>query len=117
MYLGKWKTTYWHLKRSVKKPITFECIDLDFYEKIVDFLAFEFVQKRTKVVTKGLKLNTIGKTVKQLRIFLKNRSKKKVILPIDLDGFKILEEEADAIYLTETEIHHMQLLGLLKHPY
>ena len=100
-----------------KKPITFECIDLDFYEKLVDYLALEYVQKRRKQLTKGLKLNTIGKTIKQLRIFLKNRSKRKVILPIDLDGFKILEEEADAIYLTEAEIQRIYSLDLSKHPH
>jgi len=100
-----------------KKPINFECIDLDFYKKLVDFLALEYVQKRRKALTKGLKLNTIGKTVKQLRIFLKNRSKKKIILPIDLDGFKILEEEADAIYLTEAEIQRIYLLDLSEHPH
>ena len=74
-------------------------------------------KKRRKALTKGLKLNTIGKTVKQLRIFLKNRSKKKIILPIDLDGFKILEEEADAIYLTEAEIQRIYLLDLSEHPH
>jgi hypothetical protein len=100
-----------------KKLISFDCIDLDFYEKLVDFLTHEYVQKRRKELTKGLKLNTIGKTVKQLRIFLKNHLKRKVILPIDVDGFKILEEGADAIYLTESEIQHIYTLNLSNHPH
>ena len=33
------------------KSITFECIDLDFYEKLVDCLAFEYIQKRRKTLT------------------------------------------------------------------
>jgi hypothetical protein len=100
-----------------KKPITFNCIDIGFYEKLVDFLAFDYIHKRRKNLTKGLKFNTIGKTVKQLRIFLKNRSKRKVILPIDLDGFKILEEESDAIYLSDTDIQRIYLCDLSEHPH
>jgi integrase len=86
------------------KPITFECIDFNFYESFVDYLTYEHIQRRRKVLIKGLKTSTVGKTIKQLRIFLKNRMRKKIIAPIDLEDFKILDEEADAIYLSKQEI-------------
>ena len=47
----------------------------------------------------GLKVNTIGQTIKQFRIFIKDRVRRKIIEPIDLTDFKISEEEVDAIYL------------------
>ena len=59
---------------------------------------------RRQEVLAGLKLNTIGKTIKHLRGFLKDRVKRKIIAPIDLADFKIPEEECDAIYLNHQEI-------------
>ncbi len=56
------------------KEITFECLDLNFYEEFVDFLMYDYIQLRTKEV--GLMINTIGKTIKEFRGFLKNRVKK-----------------------------------------
>jgi integrase len=62
------------------------------------------VHIRRKVVLTGVKLNTIGKTIKHLRGFLKDRVKRKIIAPIDLTDFKIPEEDSDAIYLSHQEI-------------
>lgn len=63
------------------------------------------MHKRRKTVIKGLKINSIGKTIKQLRIFIRDRIKRKIITPIDLSDFNIPEEEADAIYLSFEEIN------------
>jgi hypothetical protein len=68
-------------------------------------------------VLTGLKLNTIGKTIKHLRGFLKDRVKWKIIAPIDLTDFKIPEEESDAIYLTHQEIISIHQTDLSAHPY
>lgn len=94
-----------------KKPITFDCFDYNFYESFVDYLTFEYVQRRRSEMIdgkrekiKGLKTATVGKTIKQLRIFLRDRMRRKIIPPIDLTDFKILDEEADAVYLTWAEI-------------
>lgn len=87
-----------------RKKITFESLDFEFYDGFVNFLTFEYVHKRRKTVIKGLKVNSIGKTIKQLRIFVRDRIKRKIITPIDLSEFNIPEEEADAIYLTFEEI-------------
>lgn len=98
-------------------PITFDCLDLTFYEDFVDFLSFEYVQKRRKEHIVGLKTNTVGKTVKQLRTFLRNRIRKRIIPPIDMDGWTILEEEVDAIYLNWEEIKLIQTVDLSDYPY
>lgn len=100
-----------------QKPITFETLDLNFYEEFVDFLTFDYVQRRRKEVIKGLKVNTIGKTIKQFRTFLRNRMRKKIIPPIDMDGWTILEEEVDAIYLSISEIKEIYDLDLSRHKY
>lgn len=78
-----------------KTVITFDALDFNFYEALVDFLTFEYVQRRRKTVIKGLKTATVGKTIKQLRIFIRDRIRRKIISPIDLSDFKILNEESD----------------------
>jgi integrase len=87
-----------------KKKITFQCFDFSFYEDFMDYLTFEHVHMRRQTVLTGLKLNTIGKTIKHLRGFIKDRVKRKIMAPIDLTDFKIPEEESDAIYLSHEEI-------------
>ncbi|WP_018615680.1 site-specific integrase [Segetibacter koreensis] len=100
-----------------KKKITFGSFDFEFYEGFVDFLTFDYVKRRRKTIIRGLKLNTIGKTIKQLRIFIKDRVRRKIIAPIDLHDFRIPEEESDAIYLTYEEIEKMHTANLSSYPY
>jgi len=100
-----------------KKKITFESFDLDFYESFIDYLSFRYLQRRRKDVIYGLKTNTIGKTIKQLRIFLRNRMRKKIIPQIDLSDFKITEEAVDAIYLTWDEISKIYKVDLSRFPH
>ena len=97
--------------------LTFESFDLDFYESFVDFLSYDYIQRRRKELIYGLKVNTIGKTIKQLRIFLKNRMRKKIIPFIDLADFKGLEEEVDAIYLPWNEINKIYNTDLSNFPH
>lgn len=99
------------------KAINFESFDFNFYEEFVDFLSFDYQQRRRKKVIKGLKVNTIGKTIKQLRIFLRNRMRKKIIPFIDLSDFKTMEEEVDAVYLTEEEIKLIYKADLSEYPH
>jgi site-specific recombinase XerD len=100
-----------------KKKITFQSFDLDFYESFIDYLSFSYIQRRRKEVIYGLKINTIGKTIKQLRIFLRNRMRKKIIPQIDLRDFKITEEAVDAIYLTWNEISKIYKIDLSRFPH
>ena len=93
-----------HFQAHRNRAITFDEIDFNFYEELVDYLLFEHLQMGKVIPIKGLKLSSAGKVIKQLRIFLRNRMRKKIIAPIDMEDFKILDEESDAIYLSEQEI-------------
>lgn len=87
-----------------KKPITFDCLDYSFYEDFIEFLTFSYRHKRRKDVFLGLKVNSIGLTVKQLRVFINDRVRRKIIPAIDMHDFKVTNEETDAIYLTYDEV-------------
>lgn len=100
-----------------QEKISFASFDFNFYHDFIDYLTFEHVHMRRQEVLTGLKLDTIGKTIKHLRGFLKDRVKRKIIAPIDLTDFKIPEEESDAIYLTHQEIIAIYQTNLSDHPY
>jgi integrase len=87
-----------------KKKITFESFDVQFYEEFVDYMMYDHLLRRRKKVIKGFRISTVGKTIKQLRIFLRNRIRRGIIPPINLEEYKILDEETDAVYLTTEEI-------------
>lgn len=97
--------------------LTFEHFTLDFYEDFVDFLSYEYVQPRRKEKVVGLKINTVGKTINQLRTFLINRAKKKIIQPIDLSDWEVVGEEVDAEYLNWDEIEQMKSVDLSNYPH
>jgi hypothetical protein len=95
-----------------KEPITFDSFDVHFYEAFVKFLTYDIVQLRRKDVIKGLKVNSVGKTIKHLKSFLKDRMRKKIIPFMDLGAYKVMEEEVDAVYLNWQElslIYHLDL--------
>jgi site-specific recombinase XerD len=99
------------------QPITFDSLDLDFYEEFVNFLSYDYIQRRRKALTLGLKVNTIGKTIKQFRTFLRNRIRKRIIATIDMDGWDIIEEDVDAVYLSIKEIKALHNLDLSLYPH
>ncbi|MFT3749051.1 MAG: phage integrase SAM-like domain-containing protein [Agriterribacter sp.] len=94
------------------KPITFDSFDFEFYFEFIRYLTHEYPQMRKKQVIKGLKVNTLGKTIKWLKTFLKNRMAKKIIPFMDLSNYKVVEEEVDAIYLNWKEISAIYKLDL-----
>lgn len=96
--------------------ITFDSFDFDFYTCFVKYLTYEYQLRRKKEVIKGLRVNTIGKTIKWLKSFLKNRMAKKIIPYIDLSAYRGMEEEVDAIYLSWAEISAMYKLDLSAYP-
>ncbi len=100
-----------------KRKIGFDQIDLSFYEEYVHYLTYDHIQFRKIESIKGLKVNSIGKNIKQLVIFLKNRQAKKLIPTLDLTGFKIQEEDSDAIYLSSEEIKTVSELDLASYPH
>lgn len=100
-----------------KKTITFESFDFNFYEEFVEYMMYEHVHRRRKELIKGFRTSSIGRTIKQLRIFLRNRMRRKIIPVINLEDFKILDEESDAVYLTRNEITRIYQADLSAHPY
>lgn len=98
------------------KPVRFQSFDFDFYDRFVSFLTFDYVQPRFKKELVGLKVNTIGKTIKQLKIFLKDRVRRKIIEPIDLTDYKVPDETSDAIYLNFEEIAAIYHADLSRFP-
>ena len=95
-----------------KEPVTFDSFDVHFYEEFVKYLTYDIPQLRRKDVIKGLKVNSVGKTIKHLKSFLKDRMRKKIIPYMDLGAYKVMEEEVDAVYLSWQElslIYHLDL--------
>nr|WP_298994972.1 site-specific integrase [uncultured Allomuricauda sp.] len=81
--------------------IDFSVLDYHFYQEWTDYLAYHAPLKNGGV---GMKNNTIGKLVKNLKAFLNDRMRRNRIKPIDLSAFKVVQEEVDHIYLTDGEI-------------
>lgn len=86
------------------KPVIFEGLDITFYDDLVDFLTYDYVLARRKKHLVGLKPNTVGKTIKQFKTFLKDRMKRKIIPEFDIADWVVLEVEVDAVYLSVAEI-------------
>jgi integrase len=105
-----------HLKsyESVyREEINFKSFNYSFYQKFVQFLTYEVIKPDGM---KGLATNTIGKQIKNLKIFLNHCTKKGVIERIDLSEFKTLNEDVDKIYLSENEVMKLQNLDLSEQP-
>ena len=81
--------------------IDFNAFDYQFYQEWTDYLAYHAPLKNGGV---GMKNNTIGKLVKNLKAFLNDRMRRNRIKPIDLSAFKVIQEEVDHIYLSDDEI-------------
>jgi integrase len=100
-----------------KKKITFESFDYSFYEDLISYLTYDHCHRRRNITLRGLKRNSVGTTVKQLQIFLRDRIRRKIVPAIDLSDFKILDEETDAIYLTVAEIQALCKVNLSPQPH
>lgn len=99
-----------------KEPITFDSFDVEFYEEFVKFLTYDITHLRRKDIIQGLKMNTLGKTIKHLKSFLNDRMRKKVIPFFDISAYKVVEEDVDAVYLSWREISLIYHLDLSEKP-
>jgi integrase len=100
-----------------KTQITFDSFNLGFYERLVRYLTYEAPLLDRTRPTRGLKINTIGKVIKNLKSFLKDRIARKVIAYIDTSFLKSMEEEVDAVYLNWSELSKIYYLDLSVKPY
>lgn len=99
-----------------KNKITFGSLDYNFYLELVEFLTYDYKLRRKLTDEYGLKVSSIGKTINQLRVFIKDRVRRKIVPPIDITDFKIMDEETDAIYLSYDEIGKIYNLDLSHDP-
>ncbi len=100
-------------KEHSSQPITFRNLNIVFYNEFVDYLTYTATQRDETV---GLKNNTVGKQIKNLKAFIRDRIEKKVIPYIDLKPFRTLVEEVDHIYLSEKELKVIYDLNLSEKP-
>ena len=84
-------------QKYIGYKITFDIFNAVFYEQFVRYLTFEIPIMRRARVIKGLRINTVGKTIKQLKTFIKDRAQKKIIPYIDLSFFKSMEEDVEGV--------------------
>ncbi len=83
------------------EEITFKSFNYSFYQKLIKFLTYETVKPDKE---KGLAANTVGKQIKNLKIFLNYCFRNEIVDRFDLSEYKVITEEVDKIYLTEEEI-------------
>ena len=98
-----------------KMSITFDSFDTYFYEQFIKYLTYEVPLLRRNKLVKGFKINTIGKTIKHLKSFLKDRMARRIIPYTDLSFLKCMEEEVDAVYLSWAELSKVYHLDHMEH--
>jgi integrase len=103
-----------HLKQFEKArgvKIDFTSFDYNFYDTFIDFLYYETEKPNGE---KGLLTNAVGKQIKNLKAFLRDRIRKGFCANIDLSTYKTVTEEVDRIYLSWADIsmiYHFDLSG------
>ncbi len=88
-------------EKNRKEKITFKSFNYKFYQEFLHYLSYDALKPNKE---KGLAINTVGKQIKNLKVFLNHCFRREIIEPFDLSNFKTLTEETDAIYLSESEI-------------
>ncbi|MEO8760052.1 MAG: site-specific integrase [Bacteroidia bacterium] len=101
-----YKGTLRHLKEFEKHShikLSFDKINVDFYLNFIDYLK-----------EKQFKPNTIGKLVKNIKVFLNQATERGINKNMEYKShrFKVLHEETDAIYLNEDELQKLADLDL-----
>jgi len=102
-YLLAFQENQRRLKRN-NYAVTFENLDFNFYEDFVDFLTYQWTPMRRINQYPGLKTNTAGRVIKDLKAFIADRIRKNIIRPVEMSEWTVLQEEIDAIYLNQQEI-------------
>ena len=90
-------------KKETRKPVDFENITLEFYNDFTKFLN-----------KKGYSTNSIGGFIKNVKVFMNEATDRGLNKNLEYlnKRFKVIEEHADTIYLTEVEILKLYELDL-----
>ena len=94
------------------KTLSFDKIDIDFYNDFLDYLTkpAKVKTKAGKTITRaGLSKNTIGTRIKNLKTFMAAANDRNIIVSMDYTkkSFKKPSEETFSIYLTKKELDDM----------
>jgi integrase len=105
----EYQVTFDYLKKYAKEygNLDFIDIDMEFYQQFVDFLRnYEERDKDGNIIKSGLAVNTIGKKIQTLKIFLNDATEQGInkYMKYKSRNFKALSEEAENIYLTKEEL-------------
>ena len=94
-------------QQKKKKRLTFEKIDIDFYNDFIKYLK-----------DKKYAPNTIGTRIKNLKTFISNAKEQNITVNDDYKkkSFKKPKEKTDAVYLNETELMQIYNLDLSNKP-
>ena len=115
--IREYNATFGYLKKyakSIGKEIDFEDIDLEFYDGFKNFLE----TYRSKTIKNGLALNTVGKKIQTLKIFLNEATARGINTNLKYQStrFIAVSEESENIYLTIDEIDKIYNLDLSDKP-
>jgi len=99
--IKSYNSTLNHLKKyqeEVNKEIDIDSIGLKFYKHFTEYFN-----------EKNYSTNTIGKNVKNLKVFLKEAYKRGITKNQDFldEDFRVIEEETEKIYLNDSELEKM----------
>lgn len=104
--MKQWKQTLRKLieyQVATKLEVEFDTIDMDFYNKFITFLT-----------TEGYTKNTIGGFIKNVKIFMNEAVERKLTNNLEYRNrkFKVMEEQVDKIYLSQSELNKIYDLKL-----
>ncbi len=112
MTIKAYKTSVVHLEAygsSKNRKTDYEDINLEFYNNYISFLA----------ETQKLSHNSIGKEIKNIKVFLNEATERGLNTNMDFKKkkFKKLSEETDKVYLNQQEIDKIYSLDLKEIPH
>ena len=105
----KFRTSYNHLKDYLEfKKIKFQAsaVTLDFYNGYVNHL----------LTKKNMVNNSVGATIKNLKVFLKDLEKRGYAFKVKLSEYKVMEENPNVIFLTQAELTKLEKYDFRKRP-
>ena len=92
-----------------KRPLTFKSFDFRFYEDFTYYLEHVMRKPNGEI---GLAKNSVGKQIKNIKLFLKHCMKYKHCGFINLDDFKVKYVQKTHVYLNETDLEKIEQLDL-----
>ena len=122
--MKQWKQTLKKLvdfKKDTKTEVDFDTIDMDFYSKFISYLNNKGYSKVTqkkgeqkKIVRLDYSKNTIGGFIKNIKIFMNEAVDRNLTTNLQYRNkkFKVMEEQVDKIYLSQSELLKFNQLKL-----